>query len=185
MKMRNLTKQEVIKRLEYSNWDWSNPFGESKNMVYRTIKGLWAELALETLLLHSGINNRLIEYNIPIPGIKKDIDARIFNIHTIDAKSCNPYLPTNYLKPDNREYFNWYFFYDIIFTCDYNKEKLTVDNCHDLLEVVNIKPVNTGYNGKFLHFDNVKPRLGNRIHGNVKNPDFKDIKEFVKIVCSI
>jgi len=184
--MRDLTKQEVIKRLEYSNWDWSNPHGESKNIVYRTIKGLWAELSLEYKLKHSGINPRLIEYNIPIPGIKKDIDARIFNIETIDAKGCNPFLNSNYLKPNNREYFDWYYFFDFKFTCDFNKGNLTIDNCHDLLKAVNISPVKTGYNEKFLSFDYVKPRVGQEHHGMlVGEYEFIDIKEFVKVVCSL
>jgi len=183
--MRNLTIQEVIKRLEYSNWDWSNQHGESKNQLYRTIKGLWAEVALESILTTSGINPRRIEYGVGIPGIKKDIDALIFNKERIDAKSCNPYLHFNYLKPDNGKYYDWYFFYNIEFTCDFNKKKLTIDNCHDLLQVVNIKPVNVGYNVKFLHHSYVTPKISEPHHGNINEPEFIDIKEFVKIVCSL
>lgn len=184
--MRDLTIQEVVKRLEYSNWDWSNQHGESKNIVYRTIKGLWAELALAYTLSSSGINPRRIEYNVPIPGLKKDIDAEIFNIHRIDAKGCNPYLHSNYLKPDNGKYFDYYFFYNFRFSCDYNKENLVIDNCHDLLKAVNIQPLNHGYNGKFLHYSHVKPRISEPHHGRlVGEPEFLDITEFVKVICSL
>jgi len=182
--MRNLTKQEVIKVLDHSSWDWSNPHGESKGQIYRTIKGLWAELALEYALRWTGINPRMIEYNIPVDGQNRDIDARIFKRETIDAKGCNPYLSTNYLKPNNRKYFDWYFFYNFTFTCQYDKENLSIDNCDELLKYSNIKETQAKFNWKFLHFDNVKPKF-NPIHGDIIESDFKNIKEFTKVVCSL
>lgn len=184
--MRNLTEQQVLKALPHSNWDWSNPHGESSNQIYRTIKGLWAEEALYQKLSKSGLNPRRIDYNVQVEGMNRDIDAIIFDRERIDAKSVNPHHPSNYLKPNNRKYFDWYYFYDVKFTCDFNKENLTIDNCHDLLQVVNIKPVNWGYNDKFLHFNHVKPNITNPVHGNVIGLDeFLDIKEFVEVVCSL